>query len=107
MNFDKYNIDKFLKRIEGKNLPDIIKYGEEEIHRAEKNSFNIKGAAKNREAGSIEYAQQIKEILFLLHHEQRPGTIEDYLLKSLMPICKRLVAKKQLNADVMKIFNNQ
>lgn len=106
MDFDKYDIYKFLDKIKNKNIHDIIEYGVEEIHKTKRDSYNIKGASKNRELGSVEYATELKAFLFFITDKIKPLGIDESLFQSFKPICKNLVEKEQLNNNIMKFFNH-
>lgn len=82
----------------------IIKKAEEEAYEADRKSYDIKGAVKNREMGSVRYSSQLGGLLFWLHYGTRPNGLSGGDFMSLRKICEKLVEKKQLKPEALNIF---
>ena len=99
-----YSISEFLKQIENMDYPEIKKYAEEVARRIEGLSFNVKGAVKARELGSMKYVQQIKQFLFFMGSGVKPGGVDEHIFQLYRPICEKLVQKKQFKPEVLDKF---
>lgn len=71
MFLSDFTFDEFVEHAKGKSIQEIIALAREESRRALSMSFGVKGAVKNREMGSVRYAERLKKATFFLGH---PGT---------------------------------
>ena len=100
-----YDICEFIERIKDKNYPEIILEAQDEVYRAENGSFGVKGAVAKRNSGSIEYASDLKGLIFFLGNGIKPFGVSDSVFYSFKPICENLVNKKQFKPEILNLFN--
>lgn len=94
----EFNITDFIKSVKNKNKYDIIRLAESEVKEAEKIS-EIKGYGQN-------YVEDLREFDYFMKHGQKPPAINEEHFKMFRSVCEKLVAKKQLPPDVLKIFDS-
>ena len=100
-----YDIRKFIERVKDKNCPEIMVEAQRETYRAEQGTSGVKGAVKKREAGALEYADNLKGLIFFMGNRIKPFGISDQVFQSFKPICENLVEKKQFKPELLKLFN--
>jgi hypothetical protein len=101
---DTFKIREFLKAVEDMDYFDIIATARRECRAAKDISFGVKGAVKNREMGSAEYANQLKQFIHFIETEIH-GSVEPRKENPLYrPVCESLVRRKQLKPIVLQIF---
>jgi len=100
-----YDIHEFIDKVKDKNLFEIISEAQNEVSRAENGSFGVKGAVAKRNSGALEYASDLKELIFFLGNGVKPFGISDSVFYSFKPICENLVNKKQFKPGILDLFN--
>src|SRR5262245_13705891 len=100
-----FSFKDFIESIKDKDYDDILRDAEQACASAERGSYGVRGAVKKREMGSIEYAQAVKAFLFFMRTGMKPAGAygEDYKLYKI--VCEALVAKKQMNPEVLRMFD--
>jgi len=99
-----YDICQFIEKIKDNDWHKIIAEAQEEAYRAEQGTSGVKGAVKKREAGALDYANDLKGLIFFLGNGIKPFGVSDSVFHSFKPICKNLVEKKQFNPEVLNLF---
>ena len=64
----------------------------------------MRGAPRQREMGSTQYASRIKAFLFYLSYWTRPGGTSDAEFACYRPIVEALVAKRQIKPEALDAF---
>ena len=105
--YPPYDINKFIERIKDKDYLDILNDAQREVYMAESGTSGVKGAVKKREAGALEYAADLKGLIFFLGSGIKPHGVSDRVFFSFEPICKNLVDKKRLKPEVLELFSKQ
>lgn len=100
-----YDYDAFLASILGlDHRQDMIDRAEVQAAIAENSSYKIKGAAAAREAGSLQFSKNLKDLLFWLRNEARPSMMEDRRFRELKPLAEKLVKNGEMNKEVLGLF---
>lgn len=99
-----YDIQTFIRRNEDKDLLEMIDAANREVIAAEAGSVGVKGAIAKREAGSLKYAGDLKELLFFLRNGIKPFGAGDSLFCSFKPLCEKLVNKNQFKPEILALF---
>ena len=94
----EFNFAEFINSIEDKDRIDILRLAESEGKEAEKIS-QIKGYGQD-------YVEGVREFLHFMRYGQKPFGIEDKHFQMFRSVCEKLVAKKQLLPDVLKLFDS-
>ena len=99
-----YDFHAFLGSIEDLQWHEMIISATQECDRVERLSYSVKGAVKAREAGSVAYAASLKNLLFFLRTNVRPGGASDREFASYRPLVEKLVAKENLKLEALDAF---
>lgn len=99
-----YDFSEFIERIKDRNYPDIISEAEAECYRAESGTSQVKGAVAKRAAGALDYASDLKGLLFFFRYGIKPAGLSDYKFQELKPICDNLVKKQQFKSTILDLF---
>jgi hypothetical protein len=99
--FDK---QAFLNRIKDLDWHQMIDITSKEVGHVESISYNIKGAVKNREQGSVGYIDFLKGFLFWLSNGIKPAGLSNDEFRTFRPICEKLIEKKQLKPEALSVF---
>lgn len=99
-----YNIGDFIEKVKVKNLPEIIFEAQDEVYQAEIGTSGVKGAVAKRNAGALEYANDLKGLIFFLNSGIKPFGVSESVFFSFKPICENLVRKKQLKPEILELF---
>ncbi len=102
-----YDIYEFIERIKDKSYLDIISETEAECSRAESGTSKVKGAVAKREVGALNYASDLKGLLFFFRNGIKPAGLSDHKFEALKPICENLVRKQQFKATILDQFNTK
>jgi len=94
----EFNFAEFINSIEDKDRTDILRLAESEGKEAEKIS-QIKGYGQD-------YVEGVREFLHFMRYGQKPFGIEDKHFEMFRSVCEKLVAKKQLLPEVLKLFDS-
>lgn len=100
----QYDFRKFIESVKEMNFAQIIQYTEREIGRIENRSYNVKGAACQKQLGSLDYVNRVGEFLFWLRNGVKPlnASEEDFQLYRI--VADRLVAKGQFKPTILDEF---
>jgi hypothetical protein len=93
----EFNFLEFISAIKDRDKHDILRLAESEATEAEKIS-EIKGYGQN-------YVEAVREFIYFLRYSQKPDGIKEEHFQMFQSVCEKLVAKKQLLPDVMKMFD--
>ena len=99
-----YRIDKYIKDSIGKNLIDIQVDLQHEIAKAERGTSNVKGAVKKREMGALDYAENLKGLVWFLNTGIKPAGVNDIDFQLFKPLIEDLVDRNQLKEEILKRF---
>ena len=93
-----FNFIEFIDTVKDTDRLDIQRLAESEATEAEKIA-QIKGYGQN-------YAEVVRGFLYFMRYGQKPGGIEDEHFQMFRDVCEKLVAKKQLLPEVLKMFDS-
>jgi hypothetical protein len=100
-----YDFEAFLLRMaELGDYVKILQAAKEACHRAEQASVG-QGDSHQRQAGSGEYVQRIKQFLHFMQHTSRPHGVSDRDFAAYRPIVQSLVNKRWFKASALKLFD--
>lgn len=102
---ESYNFAEFLAAMIGKQYEDILSAGEDEIRIAAARGRNVKGAPKERQRGSIEYAARIKSFLYFMRYASRPDSASDLEFALYRPVCESLIKLGRFDAKILDLFH--
>jgi hypothetical protein len=94
----EFNFLEFIRVVKDKDKPDILRLAESEATEAEKVS-EIKGYGQN-------YTEGVRGFIYLIRYCQKPDGIKEEYLQMSRSVCEKLVARKQLLPEVLKIFDS-
>jgi len=100
-----YDINKFIERVKDKDHLAIIAEAQQSVYAAESGTSAVKGAVKKREAGALEYAADMKGLIFFLGNGIKPFGVSDHVFQSFKPIVQSLVDRKQLKKEALEVFS--
>jgi hypothetical protein len=101
-----YDFAVFIKAMVGKDYIDILRLAEQEAYEVERRSYNVRGAPRAREHGSVHYGHELGEFLFFLNSGMKPAGVSEQTFASYRPVIEVLVERKQLLPSVLKFFTN-
>ena len=90
-------ITDFISAVKDKNKYDIIRLTESEAKEAEKIS-ELKGYGQN-------YVEDLRAFDYLMRYKQKPPLSNEKHFNIFRSICEKLVAKKQLSENMLKMFD--
>ena len=93
------NLSEFIEAVKDREKLVILNLAESEAKEAEKIS-EVKGYGQD-------YVDALMGFIYFLRYHQRPYKIEEEHFQMFRSVCEKLVAKKQLSSDVLKIFESQ
>ncbi len=97
---DRFDIKAFLDSCIGLSFHEIVPKVQNEIRMVENISHGIKGAVANREAGSYQYAAELKHFAYFLangfSYSARQGLF--------YPVIKSLVDKGEFKPSILDAF---
>jgi hypothetical protein len=102
-----FDIAKFIEKIKDMDYAQILVEAQQEVYRAESGTSGIKGAVKKREAGALEYAAEVKGLIFFLSSGIKPAGVSNHIFYSFKPIVQNLVNKKQFKPDALEVFKDE
>ena len=100
-----FDSEEFFRRVCEYDLAKLLKAADEECRQVE-NLSRGRGGPRAREQGSMEYAALLKEFLFFLHYRKRPGAVSSADFMLFKPVCENLVAKGELQPNVLELFGS-
>ena len=89
------------------SYPEILRYAEQEANRVENRSYNVKGAIRQRNLGSMDYVNRIGEFLFWMRCGKRPAGASEDDFQLYRIVAEKLVTKGQFKPTVLEEFNNR
>lgn len=89
---------EFISVVKDKDKPDILRLAESEATEAEKVS-EVKGYGQN-------YPEAVRGFIYLIRYCQKPDGIKEEYLQMSRSVCEKLVARKQLLPEVLKMFDS-
>ena len=99
-------MSEFVDLVNGLSFSRIMADTECEVDQAEYASFKAKDARDFRIRGSVQYAETLQGLLFLLRYGKTPDGVapEDLLL--FRPIVENLIGKGELKPEALELFEN-
>ena len=94
----EFDFLEFISAVKNKDRLDIHRLADSEATEAEKIS-EIKGYGQN-------YVEAVRGFVYFMRHCQKPDGIKDEYFQMFRSVCEKLVAKKQLLPDVLKMFDS-
>jgi hypothetical protein len=94
-----YDFDDFIARMSRLDYPEILRQANSECGRAEN------AGSRQREQGSIKYAERIKAFLFYMQHGTRPSSATDHEFARYRPVVEALVEKGQYTPEALQRFD--
>jgi len=94
----RFKVPELISNIIGKDKDDILRLLESEAKEAEKIS-EIRGY------GQV-YVDTLRGFIYFLKYQQKPYRIKEEHFQMFRVICDKLIVKKQLSPDILKIFNS-
>ena len=91
-----FNFSEFIDEIKDKDKDMILSLAESESRQAEKNA-EIKGCGHD-------YVEALDGFIYFLRYQQKPYGIKEDHFKMLKIVCEKLIAKKQIPSDLLKMF---
>jgi hypothetical protein len=104
MILPEYDFDKFLKAMAGMEYYEILVKADQKCGTAERRSYGVRGAPKQRQMGSTHYAHQIKEFLYFMRYGSKPAGVAEWDFKAYKPVCEALVKSGQFKPTVLDQF---
>ena len=112
------NRGEFIKAVQDKEYPEIIRMATEEVMAVERLPHGRKPkvgdrpmeaqAWENRKWAIGEYNRFVRAFLFFMRNPIiRPDGIDDSDFQLFRPVCENLVQKKQLSPEVMNLFKQE
>lgn len=98
-----YSFDEFLDKAKDMSWLEIIALGDREGTNADRASHG-QGGRVAREAGSLEYAQKLRNFLFFLQHRRRAGGTSDEEFEKYKVVVEALVKKGELKSEILDMF---
>ena len=92
----EFNFSEFINTVKNKDKQVICGLAESEAREAEKIS-EIKGYGHD-------YVDAVTIFIYFLMYQQKPFGINEEHFEMFKQVCEKLVEKKQLSSDVMKMF---
>jgi len=89
----------FINAVKDRDKLDVLRLAESEAKEAEKIS-EIKVYAQN-------YYEALREFIYFMRYLQKPYRIKEEDFQMFRSVCENLVAKKQLDPDILKMFDSQ
>lgn len=99
-----YDVGQFINRVKEMGYLEILEVLQHEVYKAELGTSKVKGAVKKRKLGALEYAANLKALIFFLNSGIRPSGVSDHVFYSFKPIIQNLVDKKQFKHEALNIF---
>ena len=99
-----YDFENFIKRMSVLDYEEIIKQASAEVAEVEGASFSVKGAPRQRELGSANYASRIKAFIFFMQSGAKPGSANPSEFSLYKPVVLALVEKKTFKPEIMREF---
>ena len=100
----EYDFDKFLKAMAGMDYYEILVKADQECAAAERRSYGVRGAPKQRQMGSTVYARDIKAFLFFMRYGAKPAGVAEWDFAAYKPVCEALVEKGQFKPSILDHF---
>jgi len=102
-----YDFSTFLEKIKDLDWHEMIKVANDRCESVERASSGVRGAPKRRQEGSVEFAHDLKGLLFWLGNGIKPHGLSEGQFQMLRPLCVNLIAKNQLKPEALEVFNRR
>jgi hypothetical protein len=99
-----YDFQQFLDAMVGKDYHEILVKAEQECAAAERRSYGVRGAPRQRQMGSTIYARDIKAFLYFMRYGSKPAGVAEWDFKAYKPVCEALVKSGQFKPTVLDQF---
>jgi len=100
----KYDFEAFVQGVKSLDYYEIMSKANGACAAAERASYEVRGAPAARAAGSVQFAERLKALLFFLGQGAIPAGSSASDLRLYKEIAENLVQKKQLIPDVLDLF---
>ena len=100
---DPYDFQAFLDRMAKLSLVEILVEADAECARTERASAG-RGRGRQRPLGSLKYLRRVKDFTFFMRHDTRPSRVSDEDFASYRPVVDALIAKGQMNSEILELF---
>ena len=104
---DFYNLKEFVERVKDRDWSEIVDLTVKEIREANRRSAFVKGAAKARAQGSIEYGEKLKAFLAFMRTQAVPCGIDEVDFELFRPVAENMVRKGEFKSQVMSLFRSK
>ena len=94
----EFNFSEFISAINDEDKQEILRLSESEAYNAEKIS-ELKGYGQD-------YVDALRGFIYFLRYHQKPFGINEEHFQMFRSVCDKLVAKKQLPPEMLKMFDN-
>lgn len=94
----EFDFSEFIDELKDKDKQVILSLAESEAKEAEKNA-EIKGYGQD-------YVEAVTGFIYFLRYQQKPFGINEKHFQMFRPLCQKLILKKQLASDVLKMFDS-
>jgi hypothetical protein len=99
-----YDFQQFLDAMAGMDYYEILVKAEQECASAERKSYGVRGAPRQREMGSTVYARDVKRFLFFMRTGTKPDGVTEWDFAAYKPVCEALVEKGQFLPSILSYF---
>lgn len=94
----KFNFSQFIEAVKNKDKHIILSMAESEAKEAEKLSEMM--------GHGHDYVEALTGLIYFLRTSQKPYCHKEKHFKLLRVVCEKLIAKKQLSTDMLKVFDS-
>ena len=94
----EFKLSEFINAVQDRDKHIVINLAESEAQIAEKIS-ELKGYGQD-------YVDTLIGFCYFLRYQQKPYGINEKHFQMFKPVCEKLVEKKQLSSDILKLFNS-
>ena len=113
------NKAEFIKAVQDKDYPQVIRLAEQEVFEAKRISYSGRGlrrtgslseslreeTVKNKKWNNTEYVNFLKGFLFFMRGSGiKPSSVSDSDFQLFRPVCVSLVQKEQFKPEIMDFF---
>jgi len=93
-----YDFEDFINVIKHLDSDDILLTARQKLVQLEK------GSVRSKKEGAGDLIQKIKYLVSWVRTGKRPSRLADHEFVKLKPVCQSLVAKKQMDSQIIKQF---
>lgn len=103
MNFDKYDIDGYIRKCSNMDYMDVLEYTRKEVEGLRKINLNSKHLRNEKETIFV-YMDFVSEFLFFLQQGIKPCGMREYHFNRTKPIIQNFVARGQWKPESLKQY---